>query len=1108
MKSVISPKSLALGTFCALALWPQPVRGSIAYGSINNFDTVNDTGVETHGFEIDIEDCVSTAVTYTYDYNHYGTSHITQDDTVPGHPKCIVRWESKKNPDGTWAAYTAIPAAPIPPTQGHQFTNPAVNFGGEHFGVGYNVAVGAVSYNWLVDNGAGELVKGGSVQVSTPIFTYYPPVAAAPPQVQAVIVPPPPPAPPPKEFGPAVWVKEIRTTAHNNHEVKLRDLVSADPADPNGKNWKNGEADEVEVEWRILQTSSLKPDGGPKNKLAAAAEALPNGDEMVTRRYEFYKYTGPLDAETGEAMGDVVGSDGIHGSGSVTYADHFDGALGEWVTITTDMSTVAVVGDFTGAQMAAAGVAAPLALIDHVSEGRVNTAYAGRTLVIEGSQPAVTTFAGALPAGMAFDNVTGVLDGTPTVSGEFQFKITSTDGANPDVSKNYTLLIAAAGAALPPQSMLDTAAAPAGSGTTTGDGAFAPGSNVTVNATAGAGFHFVNWTDNAKVVSASPGYTFAIDVNHSLVANFAANLPQRAITTDSSPLVGGMTSGGGAVDDGSLVTVVATPALGYIFAAWTEGGAQVSSDASYAFTATTDRTLVANFTPAPTYAIATSATPTAGGTTTGGGSYSSGSGATVTASANAGYVFMRWTVSGTQVSTSPSYAFSVTANKTLVANFVLAGAQMTISTSASPVAGGGTSGGGIYAAGNSATVIATANPGYVFSKWQSGTTTVSLLPSYTFTVTSSQTLAAKFTEAFVITAGSSPATGGTTEMDSKHYKTGETATALATPAAGFTFANWTENGVIVSTGTSYSFKVTGNRVLVANFRSNTGLTVNANAATAAGGTITGDGVYQINDPVTVTAVPNAGYGFVSWTENGMIVSNDPTFAFAADTNHALVAHFATAVLVSASASPAPQGAADGGGSYGIGAVATLLATPNPGYLFANWSEGGIVVSDSASYSFTVTTARTLVANFMPPFTIGATVAAGGGGTITGTGSYGNGANVDLTAWPDPGYQFVNWTENGSVVSISASYSFIAGGNRSLAANFALIIPQLSATVAVPGTMTLEWPADLPGWILEESADLTPGGWIDSAKPVTPVNGMNQVQVDTAGGALFLRLRHP
>ena len=71
-----------------------------------------------------------TAVTLRYG------AKITEDNSVAGHPKCLIRWESAKNADGSWSAYTAIPAGPVSPTDGHMFTNPNVNFGGEHFGVG------------------------------------------------------------------------------------------------------------------------------------------------------------------------------------------------------------------------------------------------------------------------------------------------------------------------------------------------------------------------------------------------------------------------------------------------------------------------------------------------------------------------------------------------------------------------------------------------------------------------------------------------------------------------------------------------------------------------------------------------------------------------------------------------------------------------------------------------------------------------------------------------------------------------------------------------------------------------------------------------------------
>lgn len=65
-----------------------PASASIAFGSINNFDTVNDTGNVCHGFEIEIDGIHSKDITYTYDYNHYGVPRITEDLTDTLHPEC------------------------------------------------------------------------------------------------------------------------------------------------------------------------------------------------------------------------------------------------------------------------------------------------------------------------------------------------------------------------------------------------------------------------------------------------------------------------------------------------------------------------------------------------------------------------------------------------------------------------------------------------------------------------------------------------------------------------------------------------------------------------------------------------------------------------------------------------------------------------------------------------------------------------------------------------------------------------------------------------------------------------------------------------------------
>jgi hypothetical protein len=62
--------------------------------------------------------------------------------------------------------------------------------------------------------------------------------------------------------------------------------------------------------------------------------------------------------------------------------------------------------------------------------------------------------------------------------------------------------------------------------------------------------------------------------------------------------------------------------------------------------------------------------------------------------------------------------------------------------------------------------------------------------------------------------------------------------------------------------------------------------------------------------------------------------------------------------------PFGAGTVTGAGNYGAGATVTLSATPNPGYSFINWTRGGVVVSTSPSFTYTMPAANTtLVANF-------------------------------------------------------------------------------------------------------------------------------------------------
>jgi uncharacterized repeat protein (TIGR02543 family) len=81
----------------------------------------------------------------------------------------------------------------------------------------------------------------------------------------------------------------------------------------------------------------------------------------------------------------------------------------------------------------------------------------------------------------------------------------------------------------------------------------------------------------------------------------------------------------------------------------------------------------------PTYSISLSANPAAGGSTSGGGTYSSGASVTVNATPAIGYTFVNWTEDATVVSTNASYTFTVSANRTLVANFSQTSVIQTVS---------------------------------------------------------------------------------------------------------------------------------------------------------------------------------------------------------------------------------------------------------------------------------------------------------------------------------------------------------------------------------------------------------------------------------------------
>lgn len=288
------------------------------------------------------------------------------------------------------------------------------------------------------------------------------------------------------------------------------------------------------------------------------------------------------------------------------------------------------------------------------------------------------------------------------------------------------------------------------------------------------------------------------------------------------------------------------------------------------------------------FAITATADPSNGGTVSGAGNYEQGASCALTATANTGYTFINWTKNGTQVSTEPSFTFTVTASEDYVAHFQTQ--TYTIAVTANPSNGGTVSGGGTYSYGQSCTVRATAASGYNFVNWRENGNHVTSQADYTFTVTGDRNLEARFDiQRFDITATADPATGGTV-TGGGIYNYGAVCTLTATANTGYTFVNWTKNGSQVSTDPSYTFNVTASASYVAHFNINS-YTVSVTADPSNGGTVSGEGIYTYGQRCTIHAVADTEFAFVNWTENGNHVTSQSDYTFTVTENHSFVAHF-------------------------------------------------------------------------------------------------------------------------------------------------------------------------------------------------------------------------
>ena len=290
---------------------------------------------------------------------------------------------------------------------------------------------------------------------------------------------------------------------------------------------------------------------------------------------------------------------------------------------------------------------------------------------------------------------------------------------------------------------------------------------------------------------------------------------------------------------------------------------------------------------------------------------------------------------------------------------------------------------------DTATVTATANEGYHFVNWTNAEgTVVSESNPYVFGVTEDVTLTANFeadpvTKYTLATEVNDAAMGSVTVTPSQsEYDENSSVTVTAVPASDdYEFVNWTnpDTNAEVSTEAEYTFEITGNTKLKANFREKEkSYHVQAESADEVMGTVsvapeTSGNVYVKDTEVTVTATPSAGYEFVQWNKitdnNGTEVSEkvegaEAAYTFAVTEDVHLRAEFRLIPVVkdqyrvTVTSSDTAMGTVSmdhEDGVYEDGEDVTVTATAAEGYHFVGWKlkDSEDILSTDAKYIFTI-----------------------------------------------------------------------------------------------------------------------------------------------------------
>lgn len=448
------------------------------------------------------------------------------------------------------------------------------------------------------------------------------------------------------------------------------------------------------------------------------------------------------------------------------------------------------------------------------------------------------------------------------------------------------------------------------------------------------------------------------------------------VTVLSSDISKGTVSGGGQYKEGTTVTITATPKEGYDFIFWSDE----SEQNPYSFIVTEDVTITAYFGVdySSTYVVVVQSADSLMGTASFSnlsgtqnlnyGQYTVGTNLIAKANPNQGYKFSHW---NDGISANPR-GITVESNIILRAYFESENTTQpmtyTVSVSSANTSMGTVSGGGQYEEGATATVTATPKSGYKFTKWSNGST----VNPYSFTVTSNVSLTAYFEQS----STPEPENSKLWNMSDAAFNSLGTISSQTT-IDGLTIYATSAKNVVVDESVQEIDGLTFTHRLKLN------------------GTGASDArmlSFQVDGDCDIDVYLKSGSG----SEDRTINIDKGSFGNSLTTIPAL-----------------SSSASKGTVHYTGGATTIYLYSPSSGvniYAIRVTSEN---TPQPTNYTVSVSSANTSM------------------GTVSGGGTYEEGATATVTAFPKSGYKFTKWS-NGSTAN---PYTFTVTSDVSLTAYF-------------------------------------------------------------------------